>query len=123
VSVVAPVIVGGSTAVVISSHARPLPAITLSEVMATSDLPGGVVNLLTGDPAEVAPWLAAHMDVNAIDLAGVEDPELRRELEIAAADNVKRVRRPDTDGWTADPGLSRIRSFLETKTVWHPIGV
>jgi acyl-CoA reductase-like NAD-dependent aldehyde dehydrogenase len=123
VSVVAPVIVGGSTAVVLSSTSRPLPAITLSEVMATSDLPGGVVNLLTGDAAEVAPWLASHMDVNAIDLAGVDDPELRRELEIAAADNVKRVRRPDTDDWSADPGLSRIRSFLETKTVWHPIGV
>jgi acyl-CoA reductase-like NAD-dependent aldehyde dehydrogenase len=123
VSVVAPVIVGGSTAVVLSSQARPLPAITLSEVLATSDLPGGVVNLLTGDPAEVAPWLAAHMDVNAIDLAGIEDPALRRELEIAAADNVKRVRRPDTVDWTADPGLSRVRSFLETKTVWHPIGV
>ncbi len=100
-----------------------LPAITLSEVMATSDLPGGVVNLLTGDVAEVAPWLASHMDVNAIDLAGVDDAALRRELEIAAADNVKRVRRPDTDDWSADPGLSRIRSFLETKTVWHPIGV
>lgn len=123
VSVVAPVIVGGSTAVVLSSQSRPLPAITLSEVMATSDLPGGVVNLLTGDVAEVAPWLASHMDVNAIDLAGVDDAALRRELEIAAADNVKRVRRPDTDDWSADPGLSRIRSFLETKTVWHPIGV
>jgi acyl-CoA reductase-like NAD-dependent aldehyde dehydrogenase len=123
VSVVAPVIVGGSTAVVLSSSSRPLPAITLSEVMATSDLPGGVVNLLTGDVAEVAPWLASHMDVNAIDLAGVDDAALRRELEIAAADNVKRVRRPDTDDWSADPGLSRIRSFLETKTVWHPIGV
>jgi acyl-CoA reductase-like NAD-dependent aldehyde dehydrogenase len=123
VSVIAPVIVGGSTAVVLASQTRPLPAITLSEVMATSDLPGGVVNLLTGDVAEVAPWLASHMDVNALDLAGVDDADLRRELEIAAADNVKRVRRPDTDDWSADPGLSRIRSFLETKTVWHPIGV
>jgi acyl-CoA reductase-like NAD-dependent aldehyde dehydrogenase len=123
VSVIAPVVVGGSTAVVLASQSRPLPAITLSEVMATSDLPGGVVNLLTGDVAEVAPWLASHMDVNALDLAGVDDADLRRELEIAAADNVKRVRRPDTDDWTADPGLSRIRSFLETKTVWHPIGV
>jgi acyl-CoA reductase-like NAD-dependent aldehyde dehydrogenase len=123
VSVIAPVIVGGSTSVVLASQTRPLPAITLSEVMATSDLPGGVVNLLTGDVAEVAPWLASHMDVNALDLAGVDDADLRRDLEIAAADNVKRVRRPDTDDWTADPGLSRIRSFLETKTVWHPIGV
>jgi acyl-CoA reductase-like NAD-dependent aldehyde dehydrogenase len=123
VSVVAPVIVAGNACVVLSSEDRPLPAITLSEVLATSDVPGGVVNLLTGRVAEVAPWLAAHMDVNAIDLAGVDDAGLRRDLEIAAADNVKRVRRPDTDDWTADPGLSRLRSFVETKTVWHPIGV
>jgi len=123
VSVVAPVIVAGNTCVVIASEDRPLPAITLSEVLATSDVPGGVVNLLTGRAAEVAPWLAAHMDVNAIDLAGVDDAGLRRDLEVAAADNVKRVRRPDTDDWAADPGLSRLRSFVETKTVWHPIGV
>jgi len=123
VSVVAPVIVSGNAAVVLASQDRPLAAITLSEVLATSDVPGGVVNLLTGHVAEVAPWLAAHMDVNAIDVAGVDDVALRTQLEVAAADNVKRVRRPDTDDWTADPGLSRIRSFLETKTVWHPIGV
>lgn len=123
VSVVAPVIVSGNASVVVASEDRPLPAITLSEVLATSDLPGGVVNLLTGRAAEIAPWLAAHMDVNAIDLAGVDDVGLRRDLEIAAADNVKRVRRPDTTDWSADPGLSRVRSFLETKTVWHPIGV
>jgi acyl-CoA reductase-like NAD-dependent aldehyde dehydrogenase len=123
VSVVAPVVVSGNAAVVLASEARPLAAITLSEVLATSDVPGGVVNLLTGRVTEVAPWLAAHMDVNAIDLAGVDDADLRTQLEIAAADNVKRVRRPDTDDWTADPGLSRVRSFLETKTVWHPIGV
>jgi acyl-CoA reductase-like NAD-dependent aldehyde dehydrogenase len=123
VSVVAPVVVSGNAAVVLASEDRPLAAITLSEVLATSDVPGGVVNLLTGRAAEVAPWLASHMDVNAIDVAGVDDVDLRRELEIAAADNVKRVRRPDTDDWTADPGLSRLRSFLETKTVWHPIGV
>jgi acyl-CoA reductase-like NAD-dependent aldehyde dehydrogenase len=116
-------VVSGNAAVVLASELRPLAAITLSEVLATSDVPGGVVNLLTGHVAEVAPWLAAHMDVNAIDVAGVDDVDLRRELEVAAADNVKRVRRPDTDDWTADPGLSRIRSFLETKTVWHPIGV
>jgi len=123
VSVVAPVVVSGNAAVVLASQTRPLAAITLSEVFATSDVPGGVVNLLTGSVAEVAPWLAAHMDVNAIDVAGVDDVALRTQLEVAAADNVKRVRRPDTDDWTADPGLSRIRSFLETKTVWHPIGV
>ncbi len=123
VSVVAPIIVSGNASVVVASEDRPLPAITLSEVLATSDLPGGVVNLLTGRAAEIAPWLAAHMDVNAIDLAGVDDAGLRRDLEIAAADNVKRVRRPDTTDWSADPGLTRVRSFLETKTVWHPIGV
>jgi acyl-CoA reductase-like NAD-dependent aldehyde dehydrogenase len=123
VSVVAPVVVSGNAAVVLASESRPLAAITLSEVLATSDVPGGVVNLLTGRVVEVAPWLAAHMDVNAIDLAGVEDAGLRRELEVAAADNVKRVRRPDTEDWAADPGIARIRSFLETKTVWHPIGV
>jgi acyl-CoA reductase-like NAD-dependent aldehyde dehydrogenase len=123
VSVVAPVVVSGNTAVVLASESRPLAAITLSEVLATSDVPGGVVNLLTGRVAEVAPWLAAHMDVNAIDVAGVDDADLRTALEVAAADNVKRVRRPDTDDWSADPGLSRVRSFLETKTVWHPIGV
>ncbi len=123
VSVLAPVVVSGNTAVVLASESRPLAAITLSEVLATSDVPGGVVNLLTGRVAEVAPWLAAHMDVNAIDIAGVDDADLRTQLEVAAADNVKRVRRPDTDDWAADPGLSRVRSFLETKTVWHPIGV
>jgi acyl-CoA reductase-like NAD-dependent aldehyde dehydrogenase len=123
VSVLAPVIVSGNTSVVIASETRPLAAITLSEVLATSDVPGGVVNLLTGRVAEMAPWLAAHMDVNALDLAGVDDAELRRDLEIAAADNVKRVRRPDTTDWSADPGLARLRSFVETKTVWHPIGV
>lgn len=122
-SVIAPVVVSGSTCVVVSSFERPLPAITLSEVLATSDVPGGVINLLTGSAAEVAPWLASHMDVNAIDLAGVDDADLLTSLEVAAADNLKRVRRPDTDDWAADPGLSRIRSFLETKTVWHPIGV
>jgi len=123
VCVLAPVVVSGNAAVVLASQSRPLAAITLSEVLATSDVPGGVVNLLTGKVTEVAAWLAAHMDVNAIDLAGVDDADLRRELEVAAADNVKRVRRPDTTDWAADPGLARIRSFLETKTVWHPMGV
>ncbi len=123
VSVVAPVIATGSTAVVVSSRTMPLPAVTLAEVLATSDVPGGVVNLLTGDPAETAPWLASHMDVNAIDLAGAG--LLGLELEVAAADNLKRVRRPEPadHDWTADPGLSRLTSFLEIKTVWHPLGL
>jgi acyl-CoA reductase-like NAD-dependent aldehyde dehydrogenase len=123
VSVLAPIVVSGNTCVLLAAEDAPLPAITLSEVLATSDVPGGVVNILTGRVAEVAPWLAAHMDVNAIDLAGVDDAALRRELEVAAADNVKRVRRPAEVDWSADPGLDRVRSFLETKTVWHPIGV
>ena len=122
VSVVAPIIVSGNTAVVLTSFERPVPAVTLSEVLATSDVPAGVVNVLTGSTSEVAPWLAAHMDVNALDLAGVDDDALRKSLEVAAADNVKRVRRADTSDWSADPGLTRIRAFLETKTVWHPIG-
>lgn len=124
VSVVAPLIVTGNTVVVIASEDHPLPAITLGEVMATSDLPGGVVNVLTGSQAEIAPWLASHMDVNGIDLTGVEDAELATELEVAAADNLKRVRRPapGTD-WLAEPGLDWMTQFLETKTVWHPIGV
>jgi acyl-CoA reductase-like NAD-dependent aldehyde dehydrogenase len=125
VSVVAPVIVSGNAAVVVASERAPLPAITLAEVLATSDLPGGVVNLLTGRAAEIAPWLASHMDVNALDLTGVDDAELAADLERAAADNLKRVVRPPADApdWTADPGLDRLRPFLEIKTVWHPVGV
>jgi acyl-CoA reductase-like NAD-dependent aldehyde dehydrogenase len=123
VSVIAPAIVTGNTAVVVSSHRRPLPAITLSEVLATSDVPGGVVNVLTGDAAEIGPWLASHMDVNAIDLAGVEDPGLARSLEESAAENLKRVLRPTATDWTLEPGIERMTAYLETKTVWHPIGL
>ena len=123
VSVVAPVIATGNTCVVIASQPHPLTAITLGEVMATSDVPGGVVNVLTGPQAEIAPWLASHMDVDAIDLTGVDDADLARNLEIAAADNLKRVRRPATEDWLATPGLDRMTDFLETKTVWHPMGI
>jgi acyl-CoA reductase-like NAD-dependent aldehyde dehydrogenase len=122
VSVLAPVIVSGNTAVVVASEPAPLPAITLAEVLATSDLPGGVVNILTGGRAELAPWLASHQDVNAIDLAGVS-PELAVECERAAADNLKRVLRPGSTDWAADPRIERMTTFLETKTVWHPIGI
>mgnify|MGYP001086479065 CR=1 FL=1 len=124
VSVIAPVIVTGNTTVVLASEARPLPAITLAEVLATSDLPAGVVNLLTGPVAETLPWLASHLDVNALDLTGVTDPELAVEAEAAAASNLKRVLRPP-DGpvdWSADPGVARLTAFLEAKTVWHPKG-
>lgn len=120
VSVLAPVIATGNAAVVVAAEERPLPALSLAEVLATSDVPGGVVNVLSGRTAEIAPTLAAHQDVNAIDLTGA-DAELARELEVAAADNLKRVLRPRPPyDWTADPGTGRLTAFLETKTVWHP---
>jgi acyl-CoA reductase-like NAD-dependent aldehyde dehydrogenase len=124
VSVLAPVIATGNTAVVIASQDRPLPAITLSEVLATSDVPGGVVNILTGRTAELAPWLASHADVNALDLTGAPE-SLRTDLERAAANTVKRVLRakPTEPDWTRLPDITRLRTFLESKTVWHPMGV
>ena len=123
VSVLAPVIVSGNTAVVVAPDSAALPAVTLAEVLATSDLPGGVINILTGRVAELGKPLAEHLDVNALDLAGVADVQFAIELERAAAQNLKRLRRPAANSdWTADPGLDRIVSFLETKTVWHPVG-
>ncbi|WP_030165907.1 aldehyde dehydrogenase family protein [Spirillospora albida] len=122
VSVVAPAIVSGNTAVVVASEPAPLPAVTLAEVLATSDLPGGVVNILTGRRAELAPWLASHMDVNALDLAGVGADAVAA-LEEAAAGNLKRVVRPGDIDWADEPGTARMTAFLETKTVWHPVGV
>jgi acyl-CoA reductase-like NAD-dependent aldehyde dehydrogenase len=122
VSVLAPVLAGGNTAVVVTSKERPLPAVTLAEVLATSDVPGGVVNLLTGDAAELGTWLAEHADVDGIDLTGAPT-DRAMEFERAAAGTVKRVIRPQEPDWTADPGLGRMTPFLETKTVWHPIGV
>ncbi len=122
-SVIAPAIVSGNTVVAVSSYERPLPAVTLGEVMATSDLPGGVVNILTGSASEIGPWLASHMDVNAIDLCGIESVDEARDLEAAAAENLKRVRRPAEEDWSESPGLSRLTQYLELKTVWHPIGV
>ena len=115
VSRLAPVIVGGNAAVVVASEKRPLAAVTLAEVLATSDVPGGVVNVLTGMKAELSPVLASHMDVNAVDLSGAED---RAELERLAADNVKRV---VSNGDGQSPW--HVAAFLELKTVWHPIGV
>jgi acyl-CoA reductase-like NAD-dependent aldehyde dehydrogenase len=124
VSVVAPVITTGNTAVVIASEAHPLAALDFAEVMATSDLPGGVVNILTGRTAELAPVLAAHRDVEALDLAGAPEG-LDAKLEEAAADNVKRVLRRQQPGpdWSACPGPARMLFFVEIKTVWHPLGV
>jgi acyl-CoA reductase-like NAD-dependent aldehyde dehydrogenase len=124
VSVVAPVVVTGNTVVVAASPDRPVPAITFGEVLATSDVPGGVVNVLTGPLADTVPTLASHMDVNAIDLTGVADASFATDLERAAAENLKRVLRPGAGepDWAADPGLDRMTAFLETKTVWHPVG-
>ncbi|MBB2892526.1 aldehyde dehydrogenase family protein [Flexivirga oryzae] len=129
VSVIAPAIVSGNTVVVIASEDRPLPAISLGEVLATSDVPGGVVNIITGRTGELAPWLASHHDVNALDLAGATEIPWG-DLERSAADTVKRVVRPAGSGaeaiepdWLETPDLSRMRAFLETKTVWHPKGL
>ncbi len=122
-SVIAPIIVTGNACVVLPSPARPIPAITLAECLATSDVPGGVVNILTGAPAEVMPWLAEHADVNALDLTGIVDGSVATDLERQAAGTVKRVRGPKPDAdWYAAPTPSRIRSFTEIKTVWHPLG-
>jgi acyl-CoA reductase-like NAD-dependent aldehyde dehydrogenase len=120
VSVLAPAIAGGNTSVVVASERYPLPALGLAEVCAAAQLPDGVVNVLTGEVAEVAPWLAAHQDVNAIDLAGAPGA-LADDLAVAAAGTLKRVvRLPDAD-WTAEPGLDRMFATLESKTVWHPV--
>ena len=118
VAVVAPALVTGNTVVVIASERFPLSAISLAEVLATSDVPGGVVNVLTGSAAEMAPWLASHADVNALDLAGAGDLEWI-DLEIAAADTLKRVLSPVPDTASIDASPSRITAFVETKTVWH----
>ena len=115
VSRIAPVIVGGNTAVVVTSETNPMAALELAEAIATSDLPGGVVNLLTGYRAELGPILASHMDVNAIDVTGAGDETT--ELEVLAADNVKRVVRAG-----AEQSLWEISAYLESKTVWHPVG-
>ncbi len=123
-SVLAPVIATGNTAVLLASGPAVLAAVSLAEVLATSDVPGGVANVLTGRLAELAPVLAAHQDVNAIDLTGAA-PADRAELERLAAGNVKRVfpaGPPRAEDWAADPGVRRLLAFLETKTVWHPIG-
>ena len=121
VSVLAPVIVTGNTTVVIASEDRPLPSIALAEVLATSDVPPGVVNLLTGRLTELAPVAAAHMDVNAIELTGAPAAD-RVALERAAAANLKRVLR-DHDRWDEPPGTRRLLAALEIKTVWHPVGI
>ena len=121
VSVLAPVICSGNTVVLLASQTHPLPAVVLGEILATSDVPGGVVNILTGSPAEVFPWLASHADVNALDLTGA-DADQRTAWERAAAGTVKRVFSPPPTDFTNSPGTARLRAFLETKSVWHPTG-
>ncbi len=117
-SAIAPALVSGNAVIVIASERFPLSAISLAEVLATSDLPGGVVNILTGSPAEITPWLASHADVNALDLIGAADLDWI-DLEIAAAETLQRVMRPEQGADAASPSLSRITQFTETKTVWH----
>jgi acyl-CoA reductase-like NAD-dependent aldehyde dehydrogenase len=116
VSRVLPALTGGNVVVALASETRPLAAIELAEALATSDVPGGAVNLLTGRRAELAPWLASHMDVNALDLTGADGDT--PDLERAAADNVKRVVHGDPDAQSP----WEIASFMELKTVWHPVG-
>ncbi len=123
VDVLAPVLATGATAVVVAAQARPVPAVELAEVLATSDVPAGVANILTGRPAELGPWLAAHAEVDGLDLAGAPE-DVAVELERAAAGTVKRVlprpeREPDH---AAAPSLSRLRAWTELRTVWHPVG-
>ncbi len=120
VAVVAPAVLSGNTVVVVASERAPLSAISLSEVLATSDVPGGVINVLTGSPAELAPWLAGHADVNALDLAGAEGLDWV-ELQVMAADTLKRVLPPEVQ--VPAPSVERITFFTETKTVWHPKGM
>ena len=130
VSRVAPAVVGGNAVVVLASETRPLPAVTLGEVLATSDVPGGVINILTGLRRELVPIVASHMDVNAIDTWGVPR-DMRTAVEEAAIENVKRLARPPRGAderfdWLDDRRAQRpewIAAFLEMKTVWHPIGV
>jgi acyl-CoA reductase-like NAD-dependent aldehyde dehydrogenase len=113
----APVLASGNTAVLITSELRPLPAITLAEVIATSDVPAGVVNILTGSKNELIPWLASHMEIDGIDISGA-DKKFDVEIKKAGTENLKRIHRFDKE-----ESLNRILAFMEYKTVWHPIGI
>lgn len=113
----APVLAGGNTAVVVASEKRPLPAITLSECCATSDVPAGVVNILTGNTNELIPWLASHMEIDGLDISGV-DVKKDAEIKLAGTENLKRIHR-----FSQENSPHRILSFMEFKTVWHPIGI
>jgi acyl-CoA reductase-like NAD-dependent aldehyde dehydrogenase len=117
VRTLAPVIASGNSAVLIASESYPLPAITLSEVLATSDVPAGVVNILTGKITELAPWVGSHMEIDGVDVAGLSKKQ-EEELKLVGADNLKRIFR-----FSPTNHLERILSFMEQKTVWHPIGL
>ncbi|HJP65604.1 MAG TPA: aldehyde dehydrogenase family protein [Actinomycetota bacterium] len=123
VSRLAPAVVSGNAVVVVASESRPLPAVTLTEVLATSDVPGGVINVLTGFKAELLPWLAGHLDVNAVDLAGAP-ADMVADLEGLAAENVKRTVRDGSSDSFDDRAQSPylVTAFMEMKTVWHPKG-
>jgi acyl-CoA reductase-like NAD-dependent aldehyde dehydrogenase len=117
VQTIAPIIAAGNTVVAIASQKLPLPAITLAEVLATSDLPGGVVNILTGITAELAPWMGSHMDVDAVDASGLTGAQ-DKELRIVGSENLKRV-----STFKSELSPQRLLTFMEHKTVWHPIGL
>jgi acyl-CoA reductase-like NAD-dependent aldehyde dehydrogenase len=117
VRTLAPVLAGGNSAVLIASENFPLPAITLSEALVTSDVPGGVVNILTGKSAELAPWVGSHMEIDGVDVAGLSKKQ-EEELKLVGADNLKRIFR-----FNPENHPERILSFMEQKTVWHPIGI
>ena len=114
---IAPALAGGNTVIAIASEKFPLPAITLSEVIGTSDVPGGVVNILTGSSAELAPWVGSHMDIDGVDASGLTSAQ-EKDLRVAGADNLKRIFR-----FKESQSPQRVLSFMENKTVWHPIGV
>ncbi len=118
VEAIAPIIVSGNTCIVLASSRAPLSAITFAEVMATSDLPHGVCNVLTGKKEELSSWFASHMDINGLDISGVGEPSLVADIKIAGAQNLKRIH-------SFNPGQTpqRILAFMEAKTIWHPIGV
>ena len=118
VNSIAPIIVSGNTTVALASTRAPLPAITFAEVLATSDLPHGVCNILTGKKSELTPWYASHMEISALDISGIEDPSDIAEIKVAGAQNLKRIH---SFGQIASP--ERILAFMESKTIWHPIGI
>jgi acyl-CoA reductase-like NAD-dependent aldehyde dehydrogenase len=117
VQAIAPALAGGNTVIAVASQKYPLPAITLSEVLGTSDVPGGVVNILTGSSAELAPWVGSHMDIDGVDATGLSAAQ-EKELRIAGADNLKRI-----FSFKESQTPARVLSFMENKTVWHPIGL